>query len=73
MPGQLKSSARCPICNSPLLFLCDLTSSKSVTREYFHGKPKQGRHKRRCRFVFTDLVEAARERRGLEVQRGKHT
>ena len=82
MPGQLKPSARCPWCHTPLLAIFDTSTKQSVTREYFHQKGYDGRdqispkarRKRRCVAVFVDHDKAARERRRLEVRnrRGKH-
>jgi hypothetical protein len=48
--------------------LADLSTSETVTREYFHekqlGEPSR---KRRCVKRFTDKRAAANERSGLEI------
>jgi hypothetical protein len=67
MPGLLKPSARCPCCGVPLLGLADLTTSTSVTREYFHEKEGPERRRSKCTKRFSDLKAAANERSGLEV------
>ena len=71
MPGLLRPSARCPMCDTPLLGLVDTTRSRwdrvTVTREYSHEKPEIGRRKGRCVKVFTNYEIAQRELRRLEV------
>ena len=38
MLGRLRFDAKCPCCDTPLLAISDLSSSKSVVREYFHER-----------------------------------
>jgi uncharacterized protein with PIN domain len=71
MPGQLKESARCPECNTPLLMLSDLTNSAGVMRSYYHQRDGRRRRKRYCQKFFTDHEEAQRARRTLETRRYK--
>lgn len=75
MPGQLKPAASCPKCRRQLVALSDLTTRRSVTREYFHARtfreaslgipdrPCVGRH---IGAGFMD--KAQRERAALEVK-----
>ena len=75
MPGQLRKSARCPVCGDGLLALTDLTTPGGfVTREYFHEKLGKARRKRRCVRKFTDYEydKACTERRRLEVPQRAH-
>lgn len=76
MPGILRKTAVCPSCGTALCALVDHTSCSSVRRSYYHEKPLDGsRRKYPCSEVFTNLEQAERERRGLEVpiRNGKPT
>ncbi len=76
MPGQLKSSACCPVCGVPLVALVDESSSAGVRRKFYHDKDPQASAKARrplpCTKVFgssfIDCESAQRERRALEVR-----
>lgn len=69
MAGELRASAVCPVCGDDLIMITDTSDQTGVIREYYHakGSPK-ARRKRRCLRIFTDHAEAARERKGLEVE-----
>lgn len=75
MPGQLTRNAKCPLCNLQICALVDYTSRLSVRRNYYHEKPATGRRKYPCGQVFTNMEQARRDRRNLEVpmRKGKVT
>ena len=68
MPGELKRSARCPKCRTPIIALIDTTNSEGVTRELFHVRYNNGRRKRRCLIRYSDYETACVERRKLETR-----
>ena len=69
MPGELKRSARCPKCKTPIIALIDTTFLGKTLRELIHAKPLDGsRRKRRCELTFSDFETAQRERRKLETR-----
>jgi hypothetical protein len=68
MPGQLKRTAKCPVCGDGLFALVDTTSSRTVRREFFHERMGLNRRRRRCVKNYLDLAAAERERRALEVK-----
>lgn len=68
MPGQLKRSARCPLCGDGLAALVDESSTGGVRREYYHERGSPKARRRRCVKWFSDREDAAAERRGLEVR-----
>lgn len=75
MPGQLKNTAKCPVCGDPLMGLVDQTRFTSikgtwaVRRELFHERRAGAiRRRRRCVKFYVVYDEAQRERRALEVR-----
>jgi hypothetical protein len=69
MPGELKSSARCPKCKTPIIALIDTTYPGGfVERILIHTKPGNARRKYRCRIRYDDFKTAQRERRKLETR-----
>lgn len=68
MPGELKPTAQCPLCEEPLDAIVDETSADGVKRIYYHGKslPKR-RRALPCKQFFTSYVKAHEERAGLEI------
>lgn len=72
MPGLLKSSAKCPLCGNGLAALVDESSLEGVRREYYHERTTGFRSRRpRCVKWFSDKADAAAERDGLELHRGR--
>lgn len=67
MPGQLKPDAKCPLCDEPLDFLVDETSSAGVVRKLYHGKVGKRRRKNPCTQNFPRLDIATAYRKMLEV------
>ena len=69
MPGELKRSARCPKCKTPIIALIDTSYQGKVERELIHAKPRNGsRRKRSCLLKYSDFETAQRERRKLETR-----
>jgi len=75
VPGQLYEDARCPKCKRPLVALSDLTTRRSVTREYFHARTNRqaslGIPDRPCveRYIGPRFIDKAqRKRAALEVK-----
>lgn len=71
MPGLLKPSACCPVCDVPIVALVDESSTYGVKRKFYHDKDPQASRKARrpllCRLNYTDHAVAALDRRLLEV------
>lgn len=68
MPGQLKPDAKCPKCGDPLEALVDTSNEQGVSRKYFHGKRHaKVRRMLPCKAYFESHVQAATERKALEV------
>jgi uncharacterized protein with PIN domain len=68
MPGELKPDAKCPLCEEPLLAICDETTAEGVNRVYYHGKTSARRRRSRpCKQYFTSHWKAHDERAGLEL------
>lgn len=68
MHGELRATALCPVCGDILIAISDTRARSEVRREYYHAKATpRSRRRRYCVKVFTDLDQAALERKTLEA------
>lgn len=71
MPGLLKDSAACPVCNVKVEAVIRTTTAAGVVAEYFHERPSAGRRKRRCSSRVTHAADAVIRARMNVAPRGR--